>query len=102
MSKSSEHLFRCLDIMKADKNISEETTIIMFVEYGRLLIEETKSSDWKSVKEELPNEYGRYETYRKVANKQTYEVWNGTGWAYNHNEITHWRKVKPPHINLLK
>ena len=102
MSKSSEHLFRCLDIMKADKNISEETTIIMFVEYGRLLIEESKSSDWKSVKEELPNEYGRYETYRKVANKQTYEDWNGTGWAYNHNEITHWRKVKPPHINLLK
>lgn len=101
MSKSNEHLYRCLDIMNADPKISEETRIIMFVEYGRLVLEESKSSDWKSAKEELPIQYGRYETYRKGANKQTYEVWNGLAWAYNHDEITHWRKVKPPYINLI-
>jgi hypothetical protein len=86
--------------MNADPKISEETRIIMFVEYGRLVLEEFKSSDWKSVKNELPTEYGRYETYRKGVKKQTYELWNGFEWAFNNNEITHWRKVKPPYINL--
>ena len=40
MNSSKEYLFRCLDIMKADKNLSEETKIIMFVEYARLVLKE--------------------------------------------------------------
>ena len=42
MSKSNEYLNRCLDVMKADANISEETRIIMFCEYARLVVEEKK------------------------------------------------------------
>lgn len=50
MSKSNEHLYHCLDIMKADNNLSEETKIIMFVEYARLVLEEAK----KCIKEKKP------------------------------------------------
>jgi hypothetical protein len=84
--------------MKADEKISEETRIIMFVEYAKLVSEESRSSEWKSVKQELPKDYGRYETYRQKVDKQTYEVWNGMAWAYNNEGITHWRKVKRPHL----
>jgi formylmethanofuran dehydrogenase subunit E len=40
--ESQKHLDRCLDIMKADANLSEETKIIMFVEYARLVFDEKK------------------------------------------------------------
>jgi len=98
MSKSNEHLYRCLDVMKADEKISEETRIIMFVEYAKLVSEESRSSEWKSVKQELPKDFGRYETYRQKVDKQTYEVWNGTAWAYNNEGITLCIKFKRPHI----
>lgn len=99
MSKSSDYLYRCLDIMKADPKTSEETKIIMFVEYARLCIEESKSSDWYSVKEHRPNENGVYEVYRAGAKKQHYEVWNNTQWEYHNNYITHWREIKAPKTN---
>jgi hypothetical protein len=98
MSKSAEHLYRCLDVIKADKSLSEETLIIMFVEYGKLVIGETKPSDWVSVQERLPTQYGKYEVYSEKYDKQKYETWNGTGWAYNHKEITHWRFIKKPKL----
>lgn len=50
MSKSNQHLFHCLDVMKADSNLSEDTKIIMFVEYARLVLEEAK----KCIKEKKP------------------------------------------------
>lgn len=99
MSKSSDYLYRCLDIMKADPNTSEETKIIMFVEFSRLCVEESKYSEWHSVKERKPTEYGVYEVYRAGAKKQHYEVWNNTGWAYNNKDITHWRDIKAPKLN---
>ena len=40
--ESQRYLERCLDIMKADPNVSEETKIIMFMEYARLISEENK------------------------------------------------------------
>ena len=40
--ESQKYLDRCLDIMKADSNLSEDTKIIMFVEYSRLVFEEKK------------------------------------------------------------
>jgi hypothetical protein len=40
--ESQKYLDRCLDIIKADINLSEETKIIMFVEYARLVFEEKK------------------------------------------------------------
>lgn len=98
MSKSNEHLYRCLDIMNADKNISEETRIIMFVEYAKLVSEESKSSEWYSVKQFKPSVSKQYEVYRAGARKQHYEMWNGTGWAYNNNDITHFREIKAPNL----
>ena len=50
---------------------------------------------WMSV-QHRPSVYGRYEVYRAGAKKQHYEVWNGTGWAYNNIDITHWRPIIPP------
>lgn len=102
MSRSSDHLYRCLDIIKADKNISEETMILMYVEYAKLSIEESKSSEWYSCKEFKPSQHGRYEVYRAGCKKQHYEVWNGLCWAYNNNDITHWREIKSPRIFNFK
>ena len=33
---TSDYLFRCLDIIKNDKNLSENTLIIMFEQYSKL------------------------------------------------------------------
>lgn len=43
-----------------------------------------------------PEAYGRYEVYRAGCNKQHYETWNNTGWAYNNTDITHFRKIITP------
>lgn len=102
MSNSNKHLYRCLDTMKADANISEETKIVMFVEYARLVTDESKSNDWVKYDwnnlDSRPPLYGRYEVYRSGCEKQHYEVWNGLGWASNNKDITHWRVIKNPYI----
>lgn len=47
--------------------------------------------DWINVYTH-PKDYGRYLVFRK--NKTIhFEVWNGSGWAYNHNDITHWQPL---------
>ena len=33
---TTDYLFRCLDIIKNDKNLSENTLIIMFEQYAKL------------------------------------------------------------------
>lgn len=105
MSQSSQHLYRCLDIMKADAELSEETKIIMFVEYGKLVLSESIPTnwikyDWRNV-ETRPKKTGRYEVYRKSCNKQHYETWNGIGWSSNNNDITHYREIKNPFGNTF-
>jgi hypothetical protein len=42
-----------------------------------------------------PTEYGSYFVQR-INGKIHLEIWNGTGWAYNHKVITHWAKIMPP------
>lgn len=37
---SNEYIFRCVEVIKADKTISEDTLIIMFIEYGKKLLQE--------------------------------------------------------------
>lgn len=37
---SAEYILRCAEIIRADKEISERTIQIMFLEYGRLLLDE--------------------------------------------------------------
>ena len=50
--------------------------------------------DWHKP-ETRPKAYGKYFVCRKDG-KVHWETWNGSGWAYNGNVITHWKEVKPP------
>ncbi len=45
--------------------------------------------------ETRPPKYGKYLITRKDG-KIHWETWNGSGWAYNENVITHWHEVEPP------
>ena len=45
--------------------------------------------------ETRPPKYGKYLIVRKDG-KIHWETWNGSGWAYNHNEIRYWAEIKPP------
>ncbi len=40
MKPSEAYLYRCLETMKADPNLSDETKILMFMEYARLVMKE--------------------------------------------------------------
>lgn len=40
MSSSSEYALMCAEMIKADQNISEQTIIIMFLEYGKKILKE--------------------------------------------------------------
>lgn len=44
-----------------------------------------------------PKKSGRYLVFRDGC-KCHLEVWNGSGWAYNHKTITHWAEIKIPTI----
>jgi len=37
MLESEKFMFRCIELIKFDKNLSEETLMIMFMQYKRLL-----------------------------------------------------------------
>lgn len=43
MAKSDDHIWRCVDIIKNDKSIGENTLAFMFLEYKRLILEEQKN-----------------------------------------------------------
>lgn len=45
--------------------------------------------------ETRPIEAGKYLVIRKDG-KVHWERWNGSGWAYNHNEIRYWGIIWPP------
>ena len=38
----AQYILWCCEVIKADPNISEDSIIIMFMEYGRLLLKEKK------------------------------------------------------------
>ncbi len=50
--------------------------------------------DWNDISSRPPK-YGKYLITRKDG-KIHWETWNGSGWAYNHNEIRYWAEIKPP------
>ena len=52
--------------------------------------------NWMKI-ETRPTKYGNYLITRKDG-KIHWETWNGSGWAYNHNEIRYWAEIKPPCI----
>ncbi len=43
-----------------------------------------------------PRIYDKYEVYREGAKKQHYQTWNGSWWAYDGNDITHYREIISP------
>ena len=45
--------------------------------------------------ETRPKKYGKYLICRKDG-KIHWETWNGSGWAYNHNEIRYWAEIISP------
>lgn len=49
---------------------------------------------WALVSEK-PTKYGKYFVRRKDG-KVHWETWNGSGWAYNGNSITHWSEIVLP------
>jgi hypothetical protein len=55
--------------------------------------------DWMKI-ETRPTKYGKYLITRKDG-KIHWETWNGSGWAYNHNEIRYWAEIKPPCIQRI-
>lgn len=44
---SEQYLNHCVDILQADKTVSEHTMILMFVEYGKKLISEKEKDATK-------------------------------------------------------
>jgi hypothetical protein len=50
--------------------------------------------DWNKI-ETRPTAYGKYLICRKDG-KIHWETWNGSGWAYNNNEIRFWAVIVPP------
>lgn len=51
--------------------------------------------------ETRPKKYGKYLICRKDG-KMHWETWNGSGWAYNHNEIRYWAEIIPPAVHDCK
>jgi hypothetical protein len=54
---------------------------------------------WQSFEQIKPLIWGKYIVCRKDG-KIHLETWNGTGWAYNHNEIKYWAELTNPILNL--
>jgi hypothetical protein len=50
--------------------------------------------DWMKI-ETRPKKCDKYLICRKDG-KIHWETWNGSGWAYNHNEIRYWAEINPP------
>jgi hypothetical protein len=57
-----------------------------------------KAYEWQEFPKERPEKYGKYLIVRKDG-KEHWETWNGTGWAYNHNEIRYWANIFNPILN---
>lgn len=53
--------------------------------------------DWDKI-ETRPKEYGKYLICKKDG-KIHWETWNGSGWAYNHNEVRFWAIIISPFNN---
>ncbi len=47
--------------------------------------------------ENRPKESGKKYFVHRKDGKLHWETWNGTGFAYNNNSITHFRNILPPH-----
>ena len=85
-------------IIKYEKYSKKEYNPIKFTDWllDQLVKERTElkqDQDWISVKDSLPDEYGLYET---KSNKTSETTWNGSGWAKNYRDITHYKPKQSP------
>jgi hypothetical protein len=96
MGESNEYLLRCLDVFKADKNVSEETFIIMFTEYAKYKVEE-KIKEYKSwrLMTEKPKNVGRYLVMKK-SRAVSFANFNGVNWGFITEELLFWANITPP------
>lgn len=77
----------------------DSNTVVSFsdkktaLNYGNAYATIKSDSKWIEFKDGKPKthptKYGKYEVIRKN-NHRHLEVWNNTGWAYNHNDILGW------------
>jgi len=51
---------------------------------------------WRRFPDNRPMFPGKYLVYRQSCKKLYFETWNGTGWAYNNNDITHFTIIINP------
>lgn len=97
---SEEYLYHCVSVIENDQNISHDTLVIMFVEYGRKLLSE--NNPWIDIhKQRPPDITGRYEVHRfkKGSFQLEYEIWECSNGNWNWRDslyITHWRYIKSP------
>lgn len=94
--------------MKAKKVLADKRNhTIAQIEEAEELLAKVKVSDddlpcvshWVSFDfmklDTRPKKYGKYLICRKDG-KIHWETWNGSGWAYNHNEIRYWAEIISP------
>lgn len=86
-------------------NYSELDDILKEFQNNNLSLEDTKNKinrlfnyvDWNVYNPNdittKPTKYGKY-FIRRNDGKVHWETYNGTGWAYNDNSITHWKEIK--------
>lgn len=72
-----------IDVTESKKLILELLEPVFWIKY-----------DFKDIKSRPP-EYNKYLIRRKDG-KIHWEVWNGSGWAYNGNVITHYMMIREP------
>jgi hypothetical protein len=63
----------------------------MLPQMMRTNLELTLAKEWIPMTIAKPDVSDRYEVFRSSCGKMHYCQWNGSGWAYDHKEITHWR-----------
>ena len=95
--QTEENKWRILEITVAIVRI--QRLLLANVDIGKSMLK--LSDSWVKYDHDdpksRPEKYGKYFVYRKDG-KVHWETWNGNGWAYNGNVITHWRGIKPPII----
>lgn len=103
-----EQIQKALDKWKDDtaetSEIDLENEILRIAQVeAEKIIKSTVSSwivfDWEKT-ETRPKKYGKYFVRRKDG-KIHWETWNGSGWAYNGNTITHYQEIKPPFESFI-
>ncbi len=87
------------------ENVIKEITtllvkkIVTKEEADKILIDLYQAGNWIAYDwnkpETRPKKYDKYFVHRKDG-KIHWETWNGSGWAYNGNVITHYQEIKPP------